>query len=67
MGKKVYLLHSLTLCLSGTSALIFALRGVEGVAQRDVQTVVAARLALDETVGPAVHSCSGRYSSDGWF
>ena len=49
-------LHSLTLSLSGTSALILALRGVEGVAERDTQSVVAARLALEETVGPAVHS-----------
>ena len=44
--KLTKFLHSLTLCLSGTSALVLALRGVEGVAQRDVQTMVAAHSVL---------------------
>ena len=47
-------LHSLTFCLSGTSALVLALRGVEGVAQRDVQTVVAACLTFPVGVSAAV-------------
>ena len=52
----VYILHSLTLSLSGTSALILALRGVEGVAQRDVQTVVAAHLALCHLITATTHA-----------
>jgi hypothetical protein len=32
MSSNQSFLHSMTLCLTGTSALVFALRGVEGVA-----------------------------------
>ena len=38
--------HSLTLSLSGTSALILALLGVEGVTNRDVQAVATASCFL---------------------
>ena len=48
-------LHSLTLCLSGTSTPILALRGVEGVAQRDVQAVVAAHSVLCHLITATVH------------
>ena len=41
-----FFLHSLTLSLSGTSALILALLGVEGVTDRDVQTVATASCFL---------------------
>ena len=48
-------LHSLTLSLSGTSALILAFRGVESVAQRDVQTMVATHSVLRVLITATVH------------
>ena len=47
--------HSLTLSLPGTCALILAFRGVESVAQRDVQTMVAAHSVLRVLITATVH------------